>query len=77
MFTLIKQDKETKARLGSLNTDHGAIQSPFFMPVGTAATVKSLTFEDVKNIVFASRITRHSSCRRTPFFHELAWSDFD
>jgi len=50
MFTLIKKDKNTKARSGKTLTAHGEIQSPFFMPVGTNGTVKSLTFEDLHQI---------------------------
>jgi len=48
MFTLIKKDKNTKARLGKLTTAHGKIDSPFFMPVGTNATVKTLSFESLQ-----------------------------
>ncbi len=47
MFTLIKKDKTTKARRGVVSTAHGDIQSPFFMPVGTTATVKTLSCEDL------------------------------
>ena len=39
-FKLIKKDSASKARLGELTTAHGKIQTPIFMPVGTAATVK-------------------------------------
>lgn len=47
MFTLIKKDAMTKARRGVVSTSHGDIQSPFFMPVGTTATVKTLSCEDL------------------------------
>jgi queuine tRNA-ribosyltransferase len=50
MYTLIKKDKKTEARRGIVHTFHGDIQSPFFMPVGTTGTVKSLTFEDLHNV---------------------------
>lgn len=50
MYTLIKQDKNCKARLGTIQTPHGEIQTPFFMPVGTNGTVKSLTFADLNSI---------------------------
>ncbi|MCB0375181.1 MAG: tRNA-guanine transglycosylase, partial [Sinomicrobium sp.] len=50
MFTLLKKEKTTKARLGLIKTDHGTIESPFFMPVGTNGTVKSLRFEDLESI---------------------------
>lgn len=39
--------KDGKARLGKLHTQHGVIDTPMFMPVGTAATVKSVTPEDL------------------------------
>ena len=41
-YTLIHQDKHTGARAGIFHTPHGHIETPIFMPVGTAATVKSL-----------------------------------
>lgn len=41
-FKLIKKDSASKARLGELTTAHGKIQTPIFMPVGTAATVKGV-----------------------------------
>ena len=43
MFKLIHQDKNSKARLGQLVTSHGQVQTPCFMPVGTQATVKTLS----------------------------------
>ncbi len=42
-FQIIKQDPETQARLGILKTEHGMIHTPMFMPVGTQATVKTLS----------------------------------
>jgi queuine tRNA-ribosyltransferase len=42
-FELLKKDPGSEARLGKLSTLHGEIQTPIFMPVGTQATVKSLT----------------------------------
>lgn len=50
MFTLIKKDKNTKARLGIVKTAHGDIESPFFMPVGTNGTVKSLTCDNLREL---------------------------
>ena len=47
MFQLLKKDKSTKARLGTITTAHGSIDSPFFMPVGTNGTVKTLSFESL------------------------------
>lgn len=48
MFTLHKTDKNTMARRGVLTTAHGSIQTPFFMPVGTNGTVKSITFDHMR-----------------------------
>lgn len=42
-FQLQKTDENSKARCGILETDHGTIQTPIFMPVGTNGTVKTLS----------------------------------
>jgi queuine tRNA-ribosyltransferase len=42
--------KQSGARLGVLTTPHGTFETPFFMPVGTQATVKTLTVEEVKEV---------------------------
>jgi queuine tRNA-ribosyltransferase len=49
-FELIKVDPNTGARVGKLHTPHGVIDTPIFMPVGTKATVKSMTPEELKEI---------------------------
>lgn len=49
-YELIKTCKQTGARLGRLHTPHGVIETPIFMPVGTQATVKSMTPEELKEI---------------------------
>ena len=41
-FERIANDPQSKARAGSITTDHGIIKTPIFMPVGTAATVKGV-----------------------------------
>jgi len=46
-FELIKTDSRTKARVGKITTPHGVINTPHFMPVGTQATVKTLSSEDL------------------------------
>ena len=43
-------DKETGARYGVLHTPHGDVETPMFMPVGTLATVKTLSPEEIKSI---------------------------
>ncbi|MDK8502495.1 tRNA guanosine(34) transglycosylase Tgt [Aerococcus sp. UMB1112A] len=47
-YRLIKKEKHTGARLGEIKTPHGIIETPIFMPVGTLATVKSLSPEELK-----------------------------
>lgn len=49
-YSLLKKSPDTGARHGVVHTAHGDIQSPFFMPVGTRATVKTLSQEDLKAI---------------------------
>ena len=55
-FTLEKQDTQTKARAGLIKTDHGVIETPIFMPVGTAGTVKAVTQKQLKEEVNAQII---------------------
>ncbi len=47
-FTLEHKDKGSKARAGIIQTDHGPIQTPIFMPVGTVGAVKAVHMRDVK-----------------------------
>ncbi len=47
-YELIKTDPRTKARRGRVTTPHGTIETPVFMPVGTAATVKAMRPEQVE-----------------------------
>lgn len=49
-FKIIKKDENSYARLGELRTAHSTIPTPVFMPVGTQATVKSLTPNDLEEM---------------------------
>lgn len=49
-YELIKTCKQTGARLGRVHTPHGSFETPMFMPVGTLATVKTMTPEELKEI---------------------------
>lgn len=49
-YEIIKEEKDTGARLGRITTDHGVIETPIFMPVGTQATVKSMDTHDLKSL---------------------------
>lgn len=55
-FTIGQRDKGSKARTGYLDTDHGQIETPVFMPVGTAGTVKAVHFKDLEHAVGAQII---------------------
>ncbi len=48
-FQRIKTDSKSKARAGEIITDHGKIETPIFMPVGTAGTVKAIHTKDVRD----------------------------
>ena len=49
-FELIKKDSKSNARVGKITTPHGEINTPIFMPVGTRATVKTMTVEELKEL---------------------------
>ena len=55
-FKLQVTDKNTSARAGEIVTDHGKIQTPIFMPVGTVGSVKGIHMSDVKNDIDAEII---------------------
>ncbi|MDG1822076.1 MAG: tRNA guanosine(34) transglycosylase Tgt [Flavobacteriaceae bacterium] len=74
-FTLESTDKGSKARAGRITTDHGGIETPIFMPVGTAATVKGIHQQDLAqdinpDIILAN--TYHLYLRPTPSILEQA-----
>ena len=55
-FSLTAKDPHSKARAGVINTDHGEIQTPIFMPVGTAGSVKAVHQRELKNDIDAKII---------------------
>lgn len=55
-FDLIHTDTKTKARAGMFHTDHGVIETPIFMPVGTAGTVKGVHQHELKDDIQAQII---------------------
>lgn len=55
-YELIKKDAKTGARRGRIYTPHGIIETPVFMPVGTQATVKAMTPDELKDEVKAKII---------------------
>jgi len=49
-FTVAKQSTNSRARAGVLETAHGVVETPVFMPVGTLGTVKAVTPEELRQI---------------------------
>ena len=84
----IKTCKQSGARLGIVHTPHGSFETPMFMPVGTKATVKTMSPEELKDIEAKSFWATHiicgynlemisSSMLGPTSIHELGWSDFN
>ena len=55
-FSLLGTDERSKARAGTIQTDHGVIPTPIFMPVGTVGSVKAVSQQQLKNDVQAKII---------------------
>jgi queuine tRNA-ribosyltransferase len=55
-FTIEALDHQSGARAGTITTDHGTIQTPIFMPVGTAGTVKAVHHHDLEHTIRAQII---------------------
>ncbi len=49
-YNLLHEEKDTMARLGTIETNYGTYETPMFMPVGTEATVKTLCVEELKAV---------------------------
>jgi len=49
-FTVHHRSSKSKARVGTIQTDHGVVQTPAFVPVGTKGTIKGLTQEQIKDL---------------------------
>ena len=50
-FSLIKEDKYSKARLGEIQTYHGKFETPIFMPVATSAAIKGVHVKDLNESI--------------------------
>ena len=55
-FTLIGKDVQSEARIGLIETDHGKIETPIFMPVGTVGSVKGVYHKDLREDIKAQII---------------------
>jgi queuine tRNA-ribosyltransferase len=84
-FNILKKDTASKARLGLLETAHGVMETPIFIPVGTRGTVKALTPQQLLDIgvqmivgnayhlmLHPSSAINYRESGRTSSFHELA-----
>lgn len=49
-FSILHEDKASRARIGLLQTAHGTVETPIFMPVATQASVKTMTPEEVRQV---------------------------
>ena len=74
-FNLKVEDEKSKARLGEINTSHGKIDTPIFMPVGTGGTVKGIHQRELEEDIKAQIIlgnTYHLYLRpRTEILHNI------
>ena len=55
-FTKIAEDPQSAARAGVIDTDHGTIHTPIFMPVGTVGSVKGVYHKDLREDIRAEII---------------------
>ena len=55
-FNLLHEDSTSRARAGEIQTDHGLVHTPVFMPVGTSATVKAVHQQELAAVVKAEII---------------------
>ena len=55
-FEVLSRDKATSARTGRITTDHGTIDTPIFMPVGTVGSVKGVYHKDLREDIHAQII---------------------
>ncbi len=59
-FKLLKTDAKSSARAGLIETDHGKIETPIFMPVGTVGSVKGVHIRDIKEDINADIILENT-----------------
>jgi len=65
-FEILTKDRFSRARLGRIETDHGSLYTPAFLPVGTRGTVKSLTPEELVEVGVAGILGNTSHIYITP-----------
>ena len=75
-FDLEYKDTQTQARSGRITTEHGEIQTPIFMPVGTVGSVKAVHMQELRRDIDAQIIlgnTYHLFLGRGLVLMVLAW----
>ncbi len=55
-FDILRKDPDSSARAGAIHTDHGIIETPIFMPVGTIGTVKGIHQKELEEVINADII---------------------
>ena len=70
-YELLHECKQTGARRGVIHTPHGDIQTPIFMPVGTQATVKSMTPNNIIKYISLILKTRTRHCQRSRWTSQI------
>ena len=70
-YTLLHTDKNSSARAGLIETAHGNIETPIFMPVGTAGTVKAVHQRELKNDIMVGTNQFLQIVVAIKFFHWL------
>ena len=63
-FKLLKTDAKSSARKGEITTDHGTIQTPIFMPVGTVGSVKGIHQRELTKFLKSLKISKHFNKNR-------------
>ena len=77
-FDLLKTDPQSQARAGTITTDHGVIETPIFMPVGTVASVKAThnaeatNFSKTKKYTWLAAIPDVVECTLVEFDHLIS-----
>ena len=68
-FSIKKKDPQSSARTGTVITDHGKIETPVFMPVGTVASVKGIHQQELKEAINADIILGEHLSSLSSSFH--------
>ena len=76
-FELQHTDSKSNARAGLITTDHGTIQTPIFMPVGTVGSVKAVQLYELKNDIEAQIIGHVMPSENKKLTVKSAYGEFE